>query len=180
MGMPGATSPAASSANESLLGREVLLFSKSLRKEKPGDHVSEVRFACPRDGGQAGLPGVPDTRQHTSYPIPQLTHSYNTRSNPPRTVHEQVRFHTPVTITRIALAHPVGPGGQQHGPAPLLRAFARDLAHPSGCRFAPLCPSNLSVGAGQSSSFNTEVRSYAPPGGLGMGAGHEGAPAPPR
>ncbi|KXZ41982.1 hypothetical protein GPECTOR_230g517 [Gonium pectorale] len=73
-------------------------------------------------------------------------------------VNSQVRFNNPVTVTRIVLSAPAsGPGGQQQHSAPLLRVFARDLQHPSSCRFAPLCPSNLSVGPGQSSSFASEA-----------------------
>lgn len=82
----------------------------------------------------------------------------------------QVTFDFPVTVTRIVLSDPDGEAAAAAGAAggeaakppqpPLLRAFARDLAHPSSCRFAALYASNMSVGGeqgGSSSSFATEV-----------------------
>eukprot|EP00198_Chlamydomonas_reinhardtii_P009184 XP_001698521.1 predicted protein [Chlamydomonas reinhardtii] len=81
----------------------------------------------------------------------------------------EVTFDFPVTVTRIVLSDPDGEAAAAAGAAggeaakppqpPLLRAFARDLAHPSSCRFAALYASNMSVGGeqgGSSSSFATE------------------------
>ncbi|GIL89180.1 hypothetical protein Vretifemale_16987, partial [Volvox reticuliferus] len=107
---PGGT-PLTATASQALLPKDVLLFSRSLIKDKPGDHISEVRFG------------------------------------------------SPVTLTRIVMGcpAPASDSKQQQPLAPLLRAFARDLLHPGAARYAPLCPNNLSVTVGMSSSFMTEV-----------------------